>query len=201
MRQIRVITALLSVAMLLTTVNSVEASKKQATPTKTHTKVVTSSKVKATKPSVTIPSSKVVYKKPTPTIKATYSLPKSHTVVKRNGINFYISNGKYYRRDANRYIAVAPPIGLRVSVLPVGFVMLTQFATALYYYDGVYYEKSGSAYQVVEAPDEVIVTSLPEETELVTIDDKTYYIYGGNVYSVVYTPDGKVFKLTGNLEM
>ncbi len=121
--------------------------------------------------------------------------------LRRGGVNFYFSAGRYYRHGPSGYIAVAPPIGLRISVLPVGFVVLNELARTLYYYDGVYYAKSGNEYEVVEAPDEVVVKTLPEETSQVTIDGKEYYVYDSQIYSVVLTPDGKAFKLTGTLDL
>ncbi len=163
---------------------------------KSPSKVV--SKKGAPTPTIVKPSS-VKYKN-TPTVKVVRTLPASHIVVKKGGISYYVSAGRYYRHDAGRYIAVAPPIGLRVSVLPVGYVALAGLATALYYYDGVYYQQSGSSYEVVEAPNEVTVSTLPIEADQVIIDGKDYYVYGGKIYSIVLTPDGKAFKVVGNLE-
>ena len=57
-----------------------------------------------------------------------------------------------------------------------------------------------NAYKVVEAPDNIIVYELPEETEQVEIDGKTFYEYDSTLYKVVTTPEGKGFKVVGNLE-
>ncbi|MFI3269305.1 MAG: DUF6515 family protein [Rikenellaceae bacterium] len=204
MKKILLFTSLLTLAVGLSTF-TVQAKLLSPSPSKS-TIIVSSkspskvvSKKGAPTPTIVKPSS-VVYKKSSPTVKVVRTLPASHIVVKKGGISYYVSAGRYYRHDAGRYIAVAPPIGLRVSVLPVGYVALAGFATALYYYDGVYYQQSGSSYEVVDAPNEVTVSTLPVEADQVTIDGKEYYIYDGKIYSIVLTPDGKAFKVVGNLE-
>ena len=76
---------------------------------------------------------------------------------------------------------------------PWGFFVATVAATAIivsvsnqdYYYDeGVYYQPKddGEGYVVVEPPVGAAVSSLPKDTEEITVEGETYYYYGGTYY-------------------
>ncbi|MFI3319424.1 MAG: DUF6515 family protein [Rikenellaceae bacterium] len=145
--------------------------------------------------------SKVVYTKPTPTVKAVRSVPASAHMVKHKGVNVYINNGRYYNLVNNRYIAVAPPVGIRVSKLPVGYSIVKFLGLSYFYYQGAYYRQNKTEYEVVAPPQDIIVSTLPEEADQITMDGKSYYLYDGYIYSIVNTPDGKAFKLTGQLDL
>ncbi|MFI3322649.1 MAG: DUF6515 family protein [Rikenellaceae bacterium] len=150
---------------------------------------------------VVVPSSKITYSKSKTPIKTVRTLPHGASMIKSYGGNLYHHNGKYYRKDVNRYVTVHPPVGLRVNTLPIGYKVLRFFDRLYYYSEGAYYANIGNQYEVVVPPDDIIVDSLPEETEIITIEGRDYYLYNGLVYSVVVTPDGKAFKLDGELEI
>lgn len=143
--------------------------------------------------------SKVVYKEPTPALKVVRTIPSTALVLNYKGLSLHLSNGLYYRREADKYISVSAPIGLKIQTLPVGYSLVHVLGKPYYYYQGTYYVQSKSEYEVVEAPADVIVATLPEEAEQITIEGKDYYIYNGNIYSIVITPDGKAFKMSGSL--
>lgn len=198
MKKMKFIAVLLTFAICLTPLSDVAAQ-----PKKSPSKGQSPSPSKSPSPSVkkfTAKPSQVKYVKRGAPTKSVQKLPPSAVTINRGGVSLHFSGGRYYRRGPGGYVAVAPPIGLRIGVLPVGFVVLNTLAATYYYYDGVYYEKSGNEYEVVKAPDDVVVKTLPEETSQVTIDGKEYYVYDSQIYSVVLTPDGKAFKLTGTLE-
>ncbi len=179
---------ILAVALLLitTTVStSAQSSKKKSTPT--------------TKKGIVAQPSKVVYKNPAPSVKAVHKLPSTSITINNKGVNFHASNGRYYRHDGGRYIAVAPPRGMRIRTLPIGYSIVRLLDATYYYYQGVYYAQSGKEYVVVNAPEDIIVATLPEETEQITYEGKDYYIYMSDIYAVVITPDGKAFKKVGEL--
>ncbi len=154
----------------------------------------------STKKRIVVSPSRVVYKKTTPVVKAVRRVPSSAVVVKHNGINIHFHNGLFYRKEPDRYISIVAPIGLRISVLPVGYSLLRLIDRDYYYYEGTYYQEANNGYEVVEAPDDIIVSTLPEEAEQITVDGKEYYLYNGNLYSIVITPDGKAFKMSGQIE-
>ncbi|MFR9603304.1 MAG: DUF6515 family protein [Rikenellaceae bacterium] len=160
-----------------------------------------SKKTVVVKKPVTVSPSKVVYKSPTPAVKAVRTLPPNTKVVKNKGFEIHIANGFFYRLISGKYVSVKAPVGLRVKTLPLGYALVSILDRAYYYYQGTYYVQANNEYEVVGAPEEIIVPSLPAEAEQITIEGKDYYIYDGMIYSVVLTPDGKAFQVTGELSM
>ncbi len=149
---------------------------------------------------VTTRGRNVVYTKHTPTIRTIRTLPPTAITVKRSGVHYHCHAGLFYRHIDNRYIVVAPPIGLRIATLPVKATRIILTGRTYYYYGGTYYIKVKKEYEVVEAPKDIIVYSLPEEAEEIMIDGKRYFIYDNILYTIVHTPEGKGFKVTGKLE-
>lgn len=145
-------------------------------------------------------SPRVVYKRPTPVVRAVRTLPATAVVIKRNGVRYHYYNGRYYRYNRGRYVIVTAPRGVRIKVLPVGYRRIVIAGKPYFYFQGVYYVSVNNGYKVVEAPDNIIVYELPEEAEQVEIDGKTFYEYDAKLYKVVTTPDGKGFKVVGDLE-
>ena len=145
-------------------------------------------------------SSGVVYKRTTPYVRAVRTIPRTAVVVKRNGLSYHYYNGLYYRYYGGKYVVVTAPLGVRVKVLPVGYRRIVVLGRPYFYYQGTYYIKVGSSYKVVEAPNDIMVYELPEEAEQVVIDEKTYYEYNNKLYKIVITPEGKAFKVVGDLE-
>lgn len=146
-----------------------------------------------------IDHSKVVYKEPTPVVQAVRTLPPTATPIKHKGNYVYFHDGRYYRREADRYIAVPAPVGVKVENLPLGAKLLRLLDAVYYYCEGTYYAPSRNEYVVVDVPQNITVSTLPAEADQITIDGKDYYIYNGTVYSIVLTPEGKVFQSTGTI--
>ncbi|MFR9503699.1 MAG: DUF6515 family protein [Rikenellaceae bacterium] len=170
--------------------NSIQA------PSSKKKKEVVSSKNK-----VSVSPSNVVYKKNTPVVRVVRTLPSSAVVVKNKGVNIYINNGLFYRKEPDRYISIVAPVGLRVKTLPLGYAILNLLDKTYFYYEGTYYRQVRNEYEVVDAPEDIIVYTLPAEAELITIDGSEYYLYNGRVYSIVITPDGKAFKMSGEIAL
>ncbi len=147
-------------------------------------------------------NAKVVYHNRRPAVRVVRTLPKTRVVVNYGGVRYYHSRGVYYRYHNGNYIIIAAPIGIRVNVLPIGYRVVVIGARTYYYYEGSYYIKieNTEKYQVVKAPDDAVVKTLPEDVEEVEIDGKKYYQYDQTLYKVVVTPDGKAFKVVGQLE-
>ncbi|WP_196892037.1 DUF6515 family protein [Aureivirga marina] len=141
----------------------------------------------------------VVYRKPTPNVRVVRTLPESTVIIKRNGHRYHYHSGIYYRNINGRYVVVSAPKGIRVKTLPVGYHRIIVLGKPYFYYQGTYYIQSGKEYKVVDAPKEAVIFELPEEAEQVSIDGKNYYEYDGKLYKVVTTPEGKGFKVVGDL--
>jgi len=94
-------------------------------------------------------------------------LPRSPLVVPYQGANYYFTDGVWYRPSGLRFIVVAPPIGLGISVLPPYYTTLWVGGMPYYYADGVYYNwrPSQREYVVVDPPREAEAASLPPVPE------------------------------------
>lgn len=157
--------------------------------------------VVSSKSAVVISPSRVVYTSKTPTVKVVRTLPPVASVIKYKGVDIYFYNGVFYRKELDKFICIAAPVGLKIKVLPEGYTVVEISGRNYFYYEGTYYLKSNNEYEVVDAPTDVIVSTLPEEAEHITIDGKDYYLYNGKIYSIVITPDGKAFKMTGEISL
>lgn len=94
-------------------------------------------------------------------------IPRNHVVVPYRDTRYYFHGGVWYRPDGIRFIVVAPPIGLTVSLLPPYYTTVWIGGVPYYYADGVYYawRPVERVYEVVEAPREADVVALPPEPE------------------------------------
>jgi hypothetical protein len=70
---------------------------------------------------------------------STYHLPHGHHTARYYGAPYYYHGGSWYRPYGPRYVVVAPPIGIGISVLPP-FYSTVWFGSSPYYYaDDTYY--------------------------------------------------------------
>ena len=120
-----------------------------------------------------------------------------NTVVRRNNINSY--HGSPYRYGGHRYYChhayfyhpyrpfywgpVWHPWGFFIATLARTAIIIS-IANQQYHYDqGVYYVASSGGYTVVQAPVGATITTLPEKTETVVVNETTNnYYYGGTYY-------------------
>ena len=101
-------------------------------------------------------------------------LPRGHVVVPYRGDRYYFHGGVWYRPSGPRFVVVAPPIGLSVSILPPYYTTLWVGGVPYYYADGTYYmwHPQDRSYVVVAPPDDKQVTSPPPEPEQLFIYPK-----------------------------
>ena len=119
-------------------------------------------------------------------------------------VQYYYSQGLYYRQYDNQYKVVVPPVGAEVSQLPSDAQEVTINGQTYYEYKGVYYsplEKTdGKTAYVIAGKDGVlntdngdinagsgmkigdIVTELPEGTRQVTLKGQKLYVSEDGVY-------------------
>ena len=102
------------------------------------------------------------------------SIPRNHVVVPYRDSRYYFHGGVWYRPEGSRFVVVAPPIGLGISLLPPYYTTLWVGGVPYYYADGVYYvwRPVERTYVVVDPPNESDVVALPPEPEQLFIYPK-----------------------------
>jgi len=148
------------------------------------------------------PLSKVKFNQNTRHINSFRVLPHTSITLKHRGVRFHYNEGKYYRHYGGNYINVSPPIGIRISVLPKGYMTFVIDNRAYHYIDGIYYTQrnSGRVYEVVEAPIGAIVHHLPISAEQIQIDNKSFFECNLTIYSRINSSQGDAYKVVGRLE-
>jgi len=81
-------------------------------------------------------------------------LPRNVVVVHHRHYNYWYGGGVWYRPHGTRYVVVAPPLGVYVSVLPSFYSTLWFGGMPYYYANDAYYvwRDSQRAYEVVAPP-------------------------------------------------
>jgi hypothetical protein len=79
-------------------------------------------------------------------------VPHDHRIVVHSGVNFYFSDGWWYRPYGPRYMVVRPPVGIYVDDLPRGFETVVVAGLTYYLLNDVYYRRDGDRYLVVDSP-------------------------------------------------
>ena len=127
---------------------------------------------------------------------------EDHHRVSYRGIDYSYDNGRYYRVNNGVYIVTTPPRGIRVGIIPNGFLTLMVGTLPYYYYGGVYYrEIDRDNYEVVDPPMGAIVPELPaDDVRAVVIGGKTYFEYDNILYKTVVTSSGVQYKVIGTLD-
>lgn len=115
------------------------------------------------------------------------------------GGGYYHGGGYYAPRYHYRPYFYGPPIGLRLSVLPYGFLTFNTGFGPYYYYDGTFYQPYGNSeqYQVVDPPIGVVIPSLPRGAKTVVIDGNTYYEKNGTLYQEVQQKKATKYVVVG----
>ena len=85
---------------------------------------------------------------------STYHLPYGYYSARYYGSPYYYHGGSWYRPYGPRYVVVAPPIGIGISVLPPYYSTVWFGASPYYYADDTYYtyRPERREYVVTEPP-------------------------------------------------
>lgn len=141
------------------------------------------------------------------------TVPPQATLVVKSGINYRYLNGIYYKPYHTGFVVISPPIGIRVTVLPTGFVTVYAEGTAYFFAHNTYYvQKSPNVFEVVTKPSvltasvvstpvikDQIIVSLPQGTDIVTINNHRYYKFGGTYYEKIILENGEdAYKIVGS---
>lgn len=108
------------------------------------------------------------------------------------GYDYHFRNGFYYRPYNHGFILAPPPFGLRIGILPRGFLSFNIGGFPYFYFGGTYYIQRGAEYEVVAPPLGAIVESLPRGFEKVEIRGQTYYVVDGVQYKPILR-DGEIW--------
>ena len=121
------------------------------------------------------------------------ALPKKTIVVTHRNNNYHYRDGVFYRPVNGSYVVSAPPIGIRVTVLPPNPYRVMISGPSYYYYYGTYYlPVQGGGYEVVSAPVGARVDALPDGYEVFELDGQVYYRLDETYYKAVLEPNGNV---------
>jgi len=94
-------------------------------------------------------------------------LPRNVVIVRHHHYNYWYGGGVWYRPYGTRYVVVAPPVGVFVSVLPSFYSTLWFGGIPYYYANDTYYlwRESRRAYEVVAPPPDAAAASVDPVTE------------------------------------
>jgi hypothetical protein len=101
------------------------------------------------------------------------------------GIPYNYYNGYWYRPYGTSFQIIAPPIGISIGTLPIGYSPVFGPWGNYYYYNNVFYRhpaNDDSKYEVVDAPIGAQVPELPKGAEVRVIDNVKYYELDGTFY-------------------
>ncbi len=179
----------------------------QTRNTKTNNKKTTTTRTTTTRTTTTnrttkkIPSSKVTYKTQKKKVVAVRNVPSSRTVINHKGQNYYYANNKYYTQSRGRYIAIAPKVGFRISVLPPNFRRVRFNNRNYFNVQGIFYTQINNEYEVVDPEIGTIVYELPDDYEKVIIDGQTLYEYANVLYEKIQYDGTRAYEVVGIIEM
>ncbi len=107
-------------------------------------------------------------------------LPARHRVISHHGRRYYFDDGICYRSYGGVYRVVRPPIGVRVTWLPEGYVSVN-FGGRLYFrFGNTYYLRDiidgEESYVVTLPPRDAILDQLPPDCQEVQYRGRLYYV-------------------------
>lgn len=129
-------------------------------------------------------------------------MPGDRIDIDFGGQRYHYSQGRYYKRFNDDFRMVPPPHGIRVTIIPRGYLTLMVAGIPYFYYEGVYYRhyETDRYYEVVAPPMGAIVPELPGYgVRTLYIDDKTVLEYDNILYKPIVTRYGVQYKVIGML--
>ncbi len=92
------------------------------------------------------------------------ALPREHWSGVHGGVQLYFSQGVWYRPWGQRFVVVAPPLGVVVPLLPPGYAIVRAGPTVYFRADDVYYRSCpDGGYIVVEPPQQAEPVAEPAD--------------------------------------
>lgn len=128
------------------------------------------------------------------------TVPRSSRHVYYNSVRYSHHNGVFYRSSGSAFVTVLPPVGLRLSILPVGFSRRAVNSRNYYYCSGAYYRDfNGGGYEVVQDPYNtnynnatVGLDVLPNNYQVVESNGQVLFLSNGLYYQAISQGNGNV---------
>lgn len=128
------------------------------------------------------------------------TLPRASRYVSYNNVRYSHHNGVFYRSSGSAFVTVLPPVGLRLSILPVGFSRRAVNSRNYYYCSGAYYRDfNGGGYEVVQDPYNTNYTNttvgldvLPNNYQVVESNGQVLFLANGQYYQAISQGNGNV---------
>lgn len=129
-----------------------------------------------------------------------YGVPHGSISITFGGNPYYYSGGRFYRPSGGYFQMTIPPVGIRIGMLPAGYIPIYVGPNEYYFYNGTYYRQYDDRnYEVIDAPMGAQLSSLPGGAKSVLVNGEKFYELNGTYYKedrdskgrVVYTVVGK----------
>ncbi len=104
------------------------------------------------------------------------SLHAKALAIRFRNIKYRYYAGIWYAPRGAKWVIIAPPVGIRIVRLPVGYRSFILAGIHYHYYYGTYYREKGSEYEVVDTPIGAEVDALPQGYETKTVNGEEYYV-------------------------
>jgi len=120
-------------------------------------------------------------------------LHKDAKIVFHSGKKYHFHNGVYYHLRGSKYIAVAPPRGIKIKYLPAGYKRIRHNDSMVFYYYGSFYKNvnDNQEFEIIDPPVGIQVEDLPEGYETTIIDGVEYYTLDEVKYKTTQSTTGQ----------
>ena len=114
------------------------------------------------------------------------------------GLPYFYYSGIYYTLVGDEYMVVIPPRGIRIAVLPVGYVRIVLGTSMYFYHSGIYYTETTTTtegegkYEITQPPVGTVVNDIALDAEEVVIDGSVFYEHNDILYKKGTDMDGNV---------
>ncbi|HMR92429.1 MAG TPA: DUF6515 family protein [Chitinophagaceae bacterium] len=123
----------------------------------------------------------------------TFAYNRPFVSVHFGGIAYRYQYGRFYRPYGTVFRVVAPPVGIRIAVLPPGYRRFYIGADLYYYHNRTFYRPLGEReYEVIAPPAGATVSEIPGDARETIIDGKTYYEAGGTYFTEEEDENGEI---------
>ncbi|MBL7737611.1 MAG: hypothetical protein JNK14_00200 [Chitinophagaceae bacterium] len=113
--------------------------------------------------------------------------------IRFGGVHYRYQRGYFYRPYGASFRFVIPPVGIRITTLPLGYRGFYVGPVPYYYYQGTYYRPyESNQYEVVAPPLGAVVDELPPGAKATVIDGQKYYELNGTYYREEINADNEL---------
>jgi hypothetical protein len=128
------------------------------------------------------------------------AVEKASIFINFGGYPYYYNDGFFFNYYGGYYQPVYAPRGIRVGILPYGYISFNFGPKRYYYYNGIYYLpfNNDKEYEVIDAPVGAQISDLPKGAKSVVVNGEKFYEFNGTYYKKDVDSKGKeVYTVTG----